>query len=162
MSLQTVVAEVTSPRPLGTLLLLRLWKEPLVSLVPDRWFCARVTVTGPLGGDSGDAGDDNEDEDDEDVPRATFPCHRWLESGFLELREATGTGTWGHCGDTMGLWRDTGMWRQMGTPWGHEDTMGAPWRHGATWGLTGPPRRCEDMGIPGDTRGHAETSRMGT
>ncbi|XP_040470211.1 polyunsaturated fatty acid lipoxygenase ALOX15B-like [Falco naumanni] len=79
---QTVAVEVTSARPLGTLLLLQLWKEPLVSLVPDRWFCACVTVTGPLG--------DNDDKGDTgDTPRATFPCYRWLESGLLELREGT-------------------------------------------------------------------------
>ncbi|XP_074995547.1 hydroperoxide isomerase ALOXE3-like [Calonectris borealis] len=90
--METVVAEVTSARPLGTLLLLRLWKEPLVSLVPDRWFCARVTVTGPLGDGDDEGGDDDgdgDDGDDGDTPRATFPCYRWLESGCLELREGT-------------------------------------------------------------------------
>ncbi|KAM6289113.1 hydroperoxide isomerase ALOXE3-like [Aegotheles albertisi] len=45
---ETVVAQVTSRWPLGTLLLLRLHKEPLVSIVPDRWLCDSVTVTGPL------------------------------------------------------------------------------------------------------------------
>ncbi|XP_053908672.1 polyunsaturated fatty acid lipoxygenase ALOX15B-like, partial [Cuculus canorus] len=77
----TVVAEVTSPRALGTLQLLRLWKEPLVSLVPDRWLCEKVTVTGPYGDSDGDS--------DGDTPTATFPCHRWLESGGLDLREGT-------------------------------------------------------------------------
>ncbi|XP_066426911.1 polyunsaturated fatty acid lipoxygenase ALOX15B-like [Molothrus aeneus] len=95
----TLWLEVTCPRPLGTLLSLRLHKEPLLSLVPDRWFCASVTVTGPLPGDSaGDAPGDIRDisgdvgdaaGDDGDVPTATFPCHRWLESGDLELREGT-------------------------------------------------------------------------
>ncbi|XP_062368154.1 polyunsaturated fatty acid lipoxygenase ALOX15B-like [Cinclus cinclus] len=77
----TLWLEVTCPQPLGTLLSLRLHKEPLLSLVPDRWFCATVTVTGPhLGDTAGDPGD---------VPTATFPCHRWLESGDLVLREGT-------------------------------------------------------------------------
>ncbi|XP_074023487.1 LOW QUALITY PROTEIN: hydroperoxide isomerase ALOXE3-like [Numenius arquata] len=63
-----------------------------MSLVPDRWFCARVTVTGPLGeGEGGGDPEDNGDGDDDDgdTPKATFPCYRWLESGHLELREAT-------------------------------------------------------------------------
>ncbi|XP_064904262.1 polyunsaturated fatty acid lipoxygenase ALOX15B-like [Columba livia] len=53
--LRTLVASVTSPCPLGPLLLLRVHTEPLVSLVPDRWLLERVTVTGPLG-DNGDNG----------------------------------------------------------------------------------------------------------
>ncbi|XP_037982422.1 polyunsaturated fatty acid lipoxygenase ALOX15B-like [Motacilla alba alba] len=95
----TLWLEVTAPRPLGTLLSLRLHKEPLMSLVPDRWFCASVTVTGPLPGDAaGDGGDTVRDLGDiegdpedtaGDVPTAFFPCHRWLESGDLELREGT-------------------------------------------------------------------------
>ncbi|TRZ05666.1 hypothetical protein HGM15179_021440, partial [Zosterops borbonicus] len=93
----TLWVEVTSPQPLGTLLRLHLHKEPLLSLVPDRWFCATVTVTGPHPpGDTEDVtGDvtetrlgDNEG-DTGDVPTATFPCHRWLESGEMVLREGT-------------------------------------------------------------------------
>ncbi|XP_032940134.1 polyunsaturated fatty acid lipoxygenase ALOX15B-like [Catharus ustulatus] len=81
----TVWLDVVSPQPLGTLLSLRLHKEPLLSLVPDRWFCATVVVTGPHPGDTrGDS-----EGDSEDVPKATFPCHRWVESGDMELREGT-------------------------------------------------------------------------
>lgn len=64
--------KVTSPSPLGSLLLVRLEKQRY--WVEDNWFCRYVTVECP-GGDK----------------VLTFPCYRWLIGDFkVEIREGTG------------------------------------------------------------------------
>ncbi|XP_045920852.1 arachidonate 12-lipoxygenase, 12S-type [Micropterus dolomieu] len=63
--------KVTSPSPLGSLLLVRLEKQRY--WVEDNWFCRYVTVEPPGG---------------EKV--LTFPCYRWFIGDFkLEIREGT-------------------------------------------------------------------------
>lgn len=63
--------KVTSPRPLGSLLLVRLEKQRY--WVEDNWFCRYVTVE-PPGGD-----------------KAVFPCYRWLTGDIkVDLRAGTG------------------------------------------------------------------------
>ncbi|XP_071334225.1 arachidonate 12-lipoxygenase, 12S-type [Trachinotus anak] len=62
--------KVTSPSPLGPLLLVRLEKQRY--WVEDNWFCRYVTVE-PPGGD-----------------RITFPCYRWLVGDIqVEIRVGT-------------------------------------------------------------------------
>ncbi|XP_047432477.1 arachidonate 12-lipoxygenase, 12S-type [Mugil cephalus] len=63
--------KVTSPSPLGSLLLVRLEKQKF--WVEDNWFCRYVTVQ-PPGGDKA----------------LVFPCYRWLLGDVkLEIREGT-------------------------------------------------------------------------
>uniref|UniRef100_A0A671XHK8 Arachidonate 12-lipoxygenase n=1 Tax=Sparus aurata TaxID=8175 RepID=A0A671XHK8_SPAAU len=65
--------KVTSPSPLGSLLLVRLEKQRY--WVEDNWFCRYVTVELP--------GEDTV---------LTFPCYRWLIGDTkVEIREGTGT-----------------------------------------------------------------------
>ncbi|XP_035484213.1 arachidonate 12-lipoxygenase, 12S-type isoform X1 [Scophthalmus maximus] len=62
--------KVTSPRPLGSLLLVRLEKQRY--WVEDNWFCRYVTVE-PPGGD-----------------KVVFPCYRWLTGDIkVDLRAGT-------------------------------------------------------------------------
>jgi len=64
--------KVTSPSPLGPLLLVRLEKQRY--WLEDNWFCRYVTVE-PPGGDK----------------VLTFPCYRWLIGDVkVEIREGTG------------------------------------------------------------------------
>uniref|UniRef100_A0A8C4EL15 Arachidonate 12-lipoxygenase n=1 Tax=Dicentrarchus labrax TaxID=13489 RepID=A0A8C4EL15_DICLA len=64
--------KVTSPSPLGSLLLVRLEKQRY--WVEDNWFCRYVTVEPPA-----------EDK------VLTFPCYRWLIGDIkVEIREGTG------------------------------------------------------------------------
>lgn len=64
--------KVTSPSPLGSLLLVRLEKQRY--WVEDNWFCRYVTVELP--------GEDTV---------LTFPCYRWLIGDTkVEIREGTG------------------------------------------------------------------------
>lgn len=64
--------KVTSPSPLGSLLLVRLEKQRY--WVEDNWFCLYVTVEPPGGGQV-----------------LTFPCYRWLIGDIkVEIREGTG------------------------------------------------------------------------
>lgn len=63
--------KVTSPSPLGPLLLVRLEKQRY--FIEDNWFCRYVTVESPQG------------------HKATFPCYRWLIGDTkVEIREGTG------------------------------------------------------------------------
>ncbi|KAJ4920951.1 hypothetical protein JOQ06_022292 [Pogonophryne albipinna] len=63
--------KVTSPSPLGPLLLVRLEKQRY--WLEDNWFCRYVTVE-PPGGDT----------------VLTFPCYRWfIGDTKVEIREAT-------------------------------------------------------------------------
>ena len=63
--------KVTSPSPLGSLLLVRLEKQKY--WVEDNWFCCYVKVE-PPGGD-----------------KVTFPCYRWLTGDMkVEIRQGTG------------------------------------------------------------------------
>ncbi|XP_074480565.1 arachidonate 12-lipoxygenase, 12S-type [Sebastes fasciatus] len=63
--------KVTSPSPLGPLLLVRLEKQRY--WLEDNWFCSYVTVE-PPGGDKA----------------LTFPCYRWLIGNVkVEIREGT-------------------------------------------------------------------------
>ncbi|KAM3850467.1 arachidonate 12-lipoxygenase, 12S-type, partial [Diretmus argenteus] len=63
--------KVSSPSPLGTLLLVRLEKQRY--WVEDNWFCQYVIVEPPGGG-----------------RELTFPCYRWLIGDVkVELREGT-------------------------------------------------------------------------
>ncbi|XP_070710645.1 arachidonate 12-lipoxygenase, 12S-type [Pempheris klunzingeri] len=63
--------KVTSPSPLGALLLVRLEKQKY--WVEDNWFCSYIKVE-PPGGDK----------------VLTFPCYRWLIGDIgLEIREGT-------------------------------------------------------------------------
>uniref|UniRef100_A0A8D3C2F8 Arachidonate 12-lipoxygenase n=1 Tax=Scophthalmus maximus TaxID=52904 RepID=A0A8D3C2F8_SCOMX len=59
--------KVTSPRPLGSLLLVRLEKQRY--WVEDNWFCRYVTVE-PPGGD-----------------KVVFPCYRWLTGDIKTQRD---------------------------------------------------------------------------
>lgn len=62
--------KVTSPSPLGPLLLVRLEKQRY--FIEDNWFCRYVTVESPQG------------------HKATFPCYRWLIGDTkVEIREGT-------------------------------------------------------------------------
>uniref|UniRef100_A0A4W6DK69 Arachidonate 12-lipoxygenase n=1 Tax=Lates calcarifer TaxID=8187 RepID=A0A4W6DK69_LATCA len=62
--------KVTSPSPLGSLLLVRLEKQRY--WVEDNWFCRYVTVEPPGG------------------HKMTFPCYRWLVGDVkVEIREGT-------------------------------------------------------------------------
>lgn len=64
--------KVTSPSPLGSVLLVRLEKRRY--WVEDNWFCRYVTVE-PPGGDK----------------VLTFPCYRWFIGDVkVEIREGTG------------------------------------------------------------------------
>lgn len=64
--------KVTSPSPLGSLLLVRLEKQRY--WVEDNWFCRYITVEPP--------GEDKV---------MTFPCYRWLIGDIkVEIREGTG------------------------------------------------------------------------
>uniref|UniRef100_A0A8C6SN60 Si:dkey-17e16.9 n=1 Tax=Neogobius melanostomus TaxID=47308 RepID=A0A8C6SN60_9GOBI len=63
---------VTTPSSLGTLLLLRLDKDPGLLFSEDLWYCCSVQVTTPEGA------------------ALLFPCYRWISRGEqVELREAT-------------------------------------------------------------------------
>lgn len=63
--------KVSSPTPLGSLLLVRLEKQRY--WIEDNWFCRYITVETP-GGD-----------------KVTFPCYRWL-IGDIKLEIRTGAG----------------------------------------------------------------------
>uniref|UniRef100_A0AAV2LXY6 Uncharacterized protein n=1 Tax=Knipowitschia caucasica TaxID=637954 RepID=A0AAV2LXY6_KNICA len=56
---------VTTPSSLGTLLLLRLDKEPVMLLPDNLWFCRSVRVSTPEG------------------TNHLFPCYRWISRGEL-------------------------------------------------------------------------------
>ncbi|XP_071771918.2 hydroperoxide isomerase ALOXE3-like [Centroberyx gerrardi] len=60
---------VKSKASLGKLLLVKVEKDPLFSLIDDEWFCSKIVVTTP----------------EKEV--ILFPCNRWVSSGELvELR----------------------------------------------------------------------------
>lgn len=112
---------MTLPQDVGTVLMLRVHKEPrelhlpLGSLPPDAWFCRWFQL--------------------EWLPGAAlrFPCYRWLEgAGDLVLRE--GTGERGGSKELVEAVRGTTVWRRLslrhgGANWcGHKEGTKGDWQ----------------------------------